>query len=124
VSSLTPDLAYDLLKQHLARRGFDDIEIVRLAGEEPAVSSPSTGVVQAAIRAARLVYGAEPVIYPRMAGSGPMYPLSDMLGIPAVLAGISHQGSRAHAPNEHIRLEEYWLGQKFIGEFIKAFSEI
>ena len=42
----------------------------------------------------------------------------------AVLAGISHQGSRAHAPNEHIRLEEYWLGQKFIGEFIKAFSEI
>jgi acetylornithine deacetylase/succinyl-diaminopimelate desuccinylase-like protein len=58
-----------------------------------------------------------------MPGSGPMYPLSDMLGIPAVLAGLSHHGSRAHAPNEHIRLKDYWLGQKFIGEFIRAFSE-
>jgi acetylornithine deacetylase/succinyl-diaminopimelate desuccinylase-like protein len=124
VPNLTPDLVHDLLKQHLARRGFEDIEIIPLAGEHAAVSSPSSGVVQAAIQAARAVYGAEPVIYPRMAGSGPMYPLSDMLGIPAVLAGITHQGSRAHAPNEHIRLEEYWLGQKFIGEFIKAFAEI
>ncbi|MBM2849431.1 MAG: Peptidase, partial [Anaerolineales bacterium] len=48
---------------------------------------------------------------------------SDMLGIPAVLAGLSHNGSRAHAPNEHIRLKDYWLGQKFIGEFIRAFAE-
>jgi len=59
-----------------------------------------------------------------MPGSGPMYPLSDMLGIPAVLAGLSHNGSRAHAPNEHIRLKDYWLGQKFIGEFIRAFAEL
>jgi acetylornithine deacetylase/succinyl-diaminopimelate desuccinylase-like protein len=124
VPNLTPDLIHNLLKQHLAKRGFDDIEIIPLAGEHPATSSPNSAVVQAAIRAARAIYGAEPVIYPRMAGSGPMYPLSDMLGIPAVLAGITHQGSRAHAPNEHIRLEEYWLGQKFIGEFIKDFAEI
>ena len=124
VPHLTPELAHDLLKQHLARRGFDDIEIIPLAGEHAAVSSPTSGVVRAAIQAARAVYGTDPVIYPRMAGSGPMYPLSDMLGIPAVLAGITHQGARAHAPNEHIRLEEYWLGQKFIGAFIKAFAEI
>ena len=79
--------------------------------------------MRTAIRAARTVYGADPVIYPRIAGSGPMYPLSNMLGIPAVLAGITHQGARAHAPNEHIRLEEYWLGQKFVGELIRAFAE-
>ena len=124
VPNLTPDGVQELLQQHLARHGFEDIEVVRIAGEHAASSSPDAAVVQAAIRAGRAVYGADPVIYPRMAGSGPMYPLSDMLGIPAVLAGITHQGSRAHAPNEHIRLEEYWLGQKFIGEFIKAFAEI
>jgi acetylornithine deacetylase/succinyl-diaminopimelate desuccinylase-like protein len=122
VPNLSPDLVHDLLRQHLDRRGFDDIEIVRFAGEHTAASRPDAAVVQAAIRAARAVYGHEPVIYPRMAGSGPLYPLSDMLGIPAVLAGITHQGARAHAPNEHIRLEDYWLGQRFIGELIREFA--
>jgi acetylornithine deacetylase/succinyl-diaminopimelate desuccinylase-like protein len=123
VPHLTPDVVHDLLRQHLDRRGFQDIEIVRLAAEHTAASPPDAAVVRAAIRAARIVYGQDPVIYPRMAGSGPMYPLSDMLGIPAVLAGISHQGSRAHAPNEHIRLDEYWLGQRFMGEFIREFAD-
>jgi acetylornithine deacetylase/succinyl-diaminopimelate desuccinylase-like protein len=123
VPDLTPELVHDLLRKHLDQHGFGDIDIIPFAGEHTAHSSPDAAVVQAAIRAARTVYGADPVIYPRMAGSGPMYPLSNMLGIPAVLAGITHQGARAHAPNEHIRLNEYWLGQRFIGEFIKAFAE-
>jgi len=122
VPDLTPDLVYDLLRKHLEAHGFGDIEIIRHAGERSATSPADAAVVQAAISAARTVYGADPVIYPRMPGSGPMYPLSDMLGIPAVLAGITHTGSRAHAPNEHIILKEYWEGQKFIGEFIKAFA--
>jgi acetylornithine deacetylase/succinyl-diaminopimelate desuccinylase-like protein len=123
VPNLTPALVYDLLRKHLDRRGFGDIEIVRFSAEHNARSRPDTAVVQAAIAAARKIYGTDPVIYPLMPGSGPMYPLSDMLGIPAVLAGLSHNASRAHAPNEHIRLKDYWLGQKFIGEFIKAFAE-
>ncbi|MCC6191479.1 MAG: M20/M25/M40 family metallo-hydrolase, partial [Anaerolineales bacterium] len=122
VPNLTPDLVYDLLRQHLDRRGFGNIEIVRYAGEHTSQCSADADIVQAAIRAARTVYGADPVIYPRMAGSGPMYPLSNMLGTPAVLAGITHQGARAHAPNEHIRLEDYWLGQRFMGELIREFS--
>jgi acetylornithine deacetylase/succinyl-diaminopimelate desuccinylase-like protein len=122
VADLTPDLIYDLLRRHLDRRGFNDIEIVRFAAEHSASSSPSAGIVQAAMRASRTIYGTEPVIYPRMPGSGPMYPLSNMLGIPSVLAGITHTDSRAHAPNEHIRLQEYWLGQKFIGELIREFA--
>ncbi len=124
VPDLTPDLVYDLLRQHLDRRGFGDVEIVRYAAEHTAASAPDALVVRAARQAARRVYGAEPVIYPRMAGSGPMYPLSNMLGIPAVLAGITHQGARAHAPNEHIILDDYWLGQRFVGELIKAFAEM
>src|SRR5439155_15924795 len=51
VPHLTPELVHDLLKQHLARRGFDDIEIVPLAGEHAADSSPDSGVVKAAIQA-------------------------------------------------------------------------
>jgi acetylornithine deacetylase/succinyl-diaminopimelate desuccinylase-like protein len=122
VPNLTPASVEQLLRAHLQRRGFGDIEVVRLSAEHPAASDPQAAIVRAAIDAARRVYHEEPVIYPRMAGSGPMYPLSERLGIPAVLAGISHTGSRAHAPNEHIRLADYWKGQRFMVALIRAFA--
>ena len=122
VPRLTPELVQDLLRQHLDRRGFTDIEVVRLAGEHYARSSPEAPVVKAAIAAARKVHGYDPVIYPVAGGSGPMYPLSDMLGIPAVLAGMAYEECKAHAPNENIRLEDYWRQQRFIGEFFQEFA--
>lgn len=122
VPNLTPELIQDLLPKHLARRGFTDIEVAYLEGEHCARTSPDAAIVQAAQAAGRIVYGHEPVIIPTSGGSGPMYPLSNQLGIPAVCAGIGYQGARVHAPNEHIRLNDYWLGQKFIGELIRAFA--
>ncbi len=122
VPDLTPELVHDLLRQHLDRRGFDDIEIVLLGGERTARTRPDALVVQAAIAAVKKVYGHDPVIYPTSGGSGPMYPLSEMLGIPAVCAGIGYRGSRGHAPNENVRLDDYWQCQRFIGEFIRTFA--
>jgi acetylornithine deacetylase/succinyl-diaminopimelate desuccinylase-like protein len=124
VPNLTPESIYELLRAHLDRRGFDDIQIARFSAERYSRTRPDALVVRAAALAARTVYGYDPVLYPLSGASGPMYPLSDMLGIPAVCAGIGYAGTHAHAPNEHIRLDDYWQGQKFIGEFIKAFAEI
>ncbi len=123
VPNLTPNLIYDLLRKHLDQRGFDDIEITRFSAEEYARSSVDAGVVQAARAAAQATYGYDPVLYPLSGGSGPMHPISNYLGIPAVCAGIGYLGSRAHAPNENIRLDDYWEFQKFMGEFIKVFAE-
>ncbi|HJX37309.1 MAG TPA: M20/M25/M40 family metallo-hydrolase [Anaerolineae bacterium] len=125
VPDLDPDLVLDLLRKHLDRRGFEDVEVVRVSGEHPARSPFEAPVVQAAIQAARITYGQEPVVYPTMAGSGPMYPLSTALGIPAVSGlGVGHARSRIHAPNENIRLEDYFQCIKFTGEFIRIFSEM
>jgi len=123
VPNLTPDLVVDLLKKHLARRGFDDIQ-VRLTetGEEVARSALDSTVVRAAIGAAIAVYAKEPVVYPTLAGSGPMYPLCQALGIPTVSAGCGWHDSRAHAPNESIRIDDYFEGIQFIRELIDRFS--
>ena len=51
-----------------------------------------------------------------------MYPLSEALGIPAVLAGIGYPGANVHAPNENIRLADYFEGVKYIGELIQRFG--
>jgi acetylornithine deacetylase/succinyl-diaminopimelate desuccinylase-like protein len=125
VPNLEPEVVLELLRKHLDRRGFDDVEIVGFSAEHPAKSSPDAAVARAAIQAARIVYGQEPVVYPSMAGSGPMYPLSTALGIPAVSGlGVGHAQSRIHAPNENIRLEDYFQAVKFTGEFIRIFSEM
>lgn len=125
VPNLEPEVVLELLRKHLDRRGFDDVEIVGFSAEHPAKSSPDAAVARAAIQAARIVYGQEPVVYPSMAGSGPMYPLSTALGIPAVSGlGVGHAQSRIHAPNENIRLEDYFQAVKFTGEFIRVFSEM
>jgi acetylornithine deacetylase/succinyl-diaminopimelate desuccinylase-like protein len=122
VPNLTPELAVRLLRDHLDRRGYADIEIKLYAGEHPAKSSPDALVVQATKAAVEAVYGQPPVVYPLMAGSGPMYPLSQALGIPAVSIGVGYPGSGAHAPNENIRLKDYWLGVNAMGELIRELA--
>jgi acetylornithine deacetylase/succinyl-diaminopimelate desuccinylase-like protein len=122
VPNLTPELALALLRKHLDRRGFTDIEVVPFAGERPARSPANAPIVLAAIEAAEAVYGESPVVYPLMPASGPIYPLSEGLGIPAVLAGIGYPGDNAHAPNENIRIADYMEGIRFVGELIRRFS--
>jgi acetylornithine deacetylase/succinyl-diaminopimelate desuccinylase-like protein len=123
VPNLSPDLVKDLLKKHLVRHGFGDIE-VKLTGTEGEVArSPlDSPIARAAIDAMKTVYPSEPVIYPTLAGGGPMYPLCQALGIPAVSAGCAWHDSRLHAPNENIRLEDYFEGMLFVLELIDHFA--
>jgi len=122
VPNLEPDLVLELLHRHLDRRGFTDIEVVSGHGEHSAKASPDAPIVKAAIAAAQAVYGQNPVVYPLMAGSGPMYPLTQALGTPAFSAGVGYAGSNVHAPNENIRLEDYFEGIRFVGELIRQFG--
>ncbi len=125
VPDLTPDLVVDLLKKHLARRGFQDIEVkLTETGEEVARSPLDSAIVRAAVAAAKAVYPNEPVIYPTSAGSGPMYPLCQALGIPAISAGCSWHDARAHAPNESIRIADYFEGILFVRELIDRFAKM
>ena len=124
VPDLTPDLVLDLLRRHLDRHGFNDIEVkLTETGEEVARSPLDSAIVQAAAAAARSTYGQEPVIYPTSAGSGPMYVLCQALGIPAVSAGCGNHDSRAHAPNENIRLADYFEDLQFVHDLIMSFAK-
>ncbi len=122
VPDLEPDLVVRLLRQHLDKRGFTDIQIVSGHGEHSAKTPPDAPIVKAAITAAHNVYGQDPVVHPLMAGSGPMYPLTQALGTPAFSSGISYSGSSIHAPNENIRLEDYFQGISFVGELLRQFG--
>ncbi len=122
VPDLTPELTQMLLREHLDRRGFTDVEIVPAAGMPAARSNVSSPLVQSAIAAAEEVYGHEPVVYPSHGGSGPMYPLVQGLGMDGFMAGVGYAGSRLHAPNENIRVDDYFRHIEFLVEFMRRFA--
>ena len=62
-------------------------------------------------------------MFPRFAGSGPMYPLSTQLGIPVVSAGaLGHPEARVHSPNENILERDYFESMRFAAALLDQFT--
>lgn len=114
----------ELLRRHLDRHGFDDIEVIDLDGEDPARTDPDHPLVNAVVRAAHAVYTQPPQLLPTMSGTGPMYHLCERWGIAAVGAGVGNANSRNHAPNENIRVEDYIVGIKHIAQIFQEFAVV
>ncbi|HEX6292744.1 MAG TPA: M20/M25/M40 family metallo-hydrolase [Herpetosiphonaceae bacterium] len=119
-----PQVILGQLRQHLHEQGFDDVEVVELEGtERPAQSPVETPLMDALIRSARQVYGIEPRVQPRMAATGPMEQLCQRYGVPAIGgAGVGYLGSRTHAPDENIRLDDFILGIKHVAALLAEFA--
>jgi acetylornithine deacetylase/succinyl-diaminopimelate desuccinylase-like protein len=125
VPDLEPELVIRLLREHLDRRGFEEIEIVVHAALSPAQASPTAPVAAAAIAATAAIDGRDPIVYPWMAGSGPMSFFSVDLGLPVVCAGsLWWHDARAHAPNESIRLEDYRTAIRLIEPLLDRFASV
>jgi acetylornithine deacetylase/succinyl-diaminopimelate desuccinylase-like protein len=103
VPDQTPDDALRLIRAHLDREGFDDIEVRLLGGYPPAQSSVAAPLVRAMIGAYNK-HGFTPSVAPRIAGSAPYYLFTERLGLPMVSGGIGF-GTGAHAPNEIMVIE-------------------
>jgi acetylornithine deacetylase/succinyl-diaminopimelate desuccinylase-like protein len=123
VPNQEPKTVAYLLRQHLNKHGFEDIQMDILSGEHPGKSDPAAEVIQAAIAAAREVYHTEPVVYPLMAGTGPVWPIAVAHGTPLVNLGASYPGAKVHAPNEHMVLENYFQAMRAMGRFMANFGK-
>jgi acetylornithine deacetylase/succinyl-diaminopimelate desuccinylase-like protein len=103
---LVPDMTaagtLELLKTHLAKRGFGDIEVNMSGGYDPTATAPDSRLIQAQIATYRKL-GIEPVLWPRLAGSWPGVTFTGApLNLPAGQFGLGYGGG-AHAP------DEFWL---------------
>jgi acetylornithine deacetylase/succinyl-diaminopimelate desuccinylase-like protein len=126
VPDLSPELVVRLLREHLDRRGFKDIEIIELGSAPLAKSSSGSTVAQAVISSATDVYGAAPLVYPMDPSSGPVGAVCGVSSPPAPVAsfGISYAGSNPHGPDENIRLDDFLQSIKFIGRVIHGLAEV
>lgn len=125
VPDLNPELVLRLVREHLDRRGFSDVNVELLAQLWPYRSQVDHPWVQASISVARDIFGAEPVVYPSSAGGGPMYQLCGTFGIPGISGGgVGNPNSNLHAPNENIFVEDYMRSILYTGHLIQAIGNL
>jgi len=122
VPDQTPDEILAQLRRHLDARGFADIEVHRLSAERPARTPIDHPFVEVVREAARQVYPVEPVISPTMAGTGPLHPFADALGLPTADCGVGYPESRIHAPDENIRLVDFVRGIQHAAAILERFA--
>ncbi|MBU8918893.1 M20/M25/M40 family metallo-hydrolase [Bacillus sp. FJAT-29953] len=121
VSEQDPDEILQLLRKHLDKHGFEDIEIVRLKGQRAALTKLNDALVQKVVSSAEKFFEKKPQVMRSQAGTGPMYTLCQKFGIPAVGFGVGHAGSHNHAPNENIYIDDFIEGIKFAALVIHEF---
>jgi acetylornithine deacetylase/succinyl-diaminopimelate desuccinylase-like protein len=123
VAGQSPGPVLELLREHLRKRGFTDVEVVDLHGVEAAKTPIDSPVVEAAIETWRDVGETEAVVYPTIGGSGPTSLVATELGIPTIMTGaVANVGSRIHAPNESIRLDDYFESVAYFARFFERFA--
>jgi acetylornithine deacetylase/succinyl-diaminopimelate desuccinylase-like protein len=103
---LVPDMTaagtLDLLKAHLRKQGFGDVEVNMTGGYDPTETPADSRLVKAMVSTYRKG-GIEPLLWPRLAGSWPGATFTAApLNLPAGQFGLGHGGG-AHAP------DEYWV---------------
>lgn len=123
---LVPDMtaaeALAALKQHLANKGFGDIEVHMSGGYDPTSTPADARIIVVSAEVYRK-NGIDPVLLPRLAGSWPGYVFTgEPLRMPAGHFGLGH-GNGAHAPNEYYLIESSNPAVRGMDGAVKSFVE-
>jgi acetylornithine deacetylase/succinyl-diaminopimelate desuccinylase-like protein len=109
------------LRAHLDLRGFTDVKITDLGGDAPARTDPDHPFIKLVVETSKDVYDKPMVLVPMVGGSGPNHPFVHDLGLPVATAGLGYPDTRAHAPNENIRIDLYLLHAKHMARVVRNF---
>src|SRR5918995_889645 len=123
VAGQSPGPVVELIRSHLRKRGFDDIEVVDLHGVEAAKTPVASPIVRTAIETWEDLGHADAVVYPTIGGSGPTSLIATELGIPTIMTGsVANTDSRLHSPNEWVRLDDYFEAISYFARFFERFG--
>jgi acetylornithine deacetylase/succinyl-diaminopimelate desuccinylase-like protein len=111
------------LRLHLDNEGFADVKINFLGGEPAARTDPDDPFIKIVVDTAEEVFESPMEIVPMIGGSGPNYPFVHDLGLPVATMGHGYPDTKAHAPNENIRLDLYLKHAQHMARVIKEFAK-
>jgi acetylornithine deacetylase/succinyl-diaminopimelate desuccinylase-like protein len=123
VAGQSPGPVLELIRSHLSKRGFDDIDVVDLHGVEPAKTPVDSAVVGTAVETWRDLGRDEAIVYPTIGGSGPTSLMVAELGIPTIMTGsVANVESRLHSPNEWVSLDDYFETIRYFARFFERYA--
>jgi len=118
-----PDDILKKLRAHLDAHGFKDVQITDLGGDPPARTDPDEPFIQLVVQTSEEVYETSMQLVPMVGGSGPSYPFVHDLKLPVATAGLGYPDTRAHAPNENIRVDLYLKHARHMARVMKEFAK-
>ncbi len=80
VPDQVPEEIFELLRAHLDRNGFEDVQITDLGNGKPAVTNPDDPFVNLVIESSKEVFGQPMKVVPSSGGSGPNAIVKDVSG--------------------------------------------
>ena len=118
-----PQHVVRLLRAHLDRHGFEDIElIVHDANVKPVRSSTDHWFIQDAKEILEKHFGQAAIVQPSSPASGTSHPFVEQLGADIVGIGLTHHGAMLHSPNENIVQEHFVRMVAFSAELFEGMS--
>ena len=111
------------LRAHLDAQGFTDVQVTDLGGDAPARTDPDDPFIQLVAKLAEEVYEMPQKLIPMSGGSGPNHPFVHVLGLPVATAGLGYPDTKAHAPNENIRVDLYLKHARHMARVIAEFAK-
>lgn len=108
-----------LLREHLDKHGFSDIEVKLLSGYEPSRTPIDHPFVQLLANLAKGFSGIDPVLIPSSPGSGPAYLFGDYT--PWASCSAPDPESNIHAPNESMKVNDLRYMTAFIAAMVTEF---
>jgi acetylornithine deacetylase/succinyl-diaminopimelate desuccinylase-like protein len=121
VPNQKPDEILKKLRAHLDAQGFDDVRIHYWGGEPAARTNPDDPFIKIVVDTSTDVYGVPMEVIPMTGGSGPNYPFVHDLNLPVATMGHGYPDTKAHAPNENIRIDLYLKHAKHMARVLKKF---
>lgn len=112
VPKQNPEKMLRNIKQFIEKIGIKNYDLITHGMYPAGYTKPSEKIVKASVIAAEKVYKTQPVIIPMSSGSGPFYYIANYVGTPLTGGGVGYHDSRAHAPNENIRVSDFVKGMK------------
>ena len=123
VPNMIPQKQFELLREHLDKNGFSDIQLVFLSGE-PACRIPLNDEFVKLVEASAIEEYGKVIKSISSAGTGPMWYFNKILGCPCVSIGCTYKYSRIHSPNEFARIDLIKKTTKCIGNIVERYGKI
>ena len=112
------------LAAHFERAGFDDIELVAEEGERAYWTQADHPLLAAASRVSEAVFGKPAVRYVSTPGVAPMGQVCGRDLVPMTSLGCATVDTRAHAPDENVRLDLAAQAARLTARFLDEFAAL